>query len=102
MPEIYRGIDGNGTPFIAWEQTGGFKRAWVQRRDGDKDWASTKRYINVVRTKTLEGGPQGNATDFPIYYAEYQISDEQVLRAFVMAVCAITGCQLSDETKMTE
>lgn len=33
--------DGNGSPFIEWEQFGGnFKRAWIQRKgSSDTDWA---------------------------------------------------------------
>ena len=79
-------------PFIQWEQPpGGWKRAWVQTKDGDGDWAGTKRYLNVVRTANAESGPSGNATDFPIYS---QLSDEQILEAFVATVCAITGCKI--------
>jgi hypothetical protein len=92
-----RGTDGNGSLYIAWKQPivgsphFGYKRAWVQHREGDRDWAGTRRYINVARTETLDGGPSGNATDFPIYSA---LSDEQALLAFVSAVCAVTGCEL--------
>ena len=90
---LHRGFDGNGSPYIAWKQSAGFKRAWIQKRAGEQDWAGTGIYLNVVRTKSLEGGPQGNATDFPIY--NDKISPEQILEAFVAAVCAITGCSLS-------
>jgi hypothetical protein len=87
--------DGNGQPYIAWEQApGGYKRAWIQRKsDPDKDWAKTPsgRYLNVVRTEQLGGGPAGNATDFPIFSA---LPDEQILEAFVATVSAITGCRL--------
>jgi hypothetical protein len=66
MKDIQR--DGKGQPFIQWEQApGGWKRAWIQTKDGDADWAGTKRYLNVVRTSSAEGGPSGNATDFPIF-----------------------------------
>jgi len=44
-----------------------------------------------VRIEALEVGPGGNATDFPIFS---DLSDEQILKAFVSAVCAITGCRL--------
>ncbi|HWL81884.1 MAG TPA: hypothetical protein VNR89_13110 [Roseomonas sp.] len=78
---------------IEWEQpSGGFKRAWIQDRRGtDKDWAGTGFYLNVVRIEGPGKGPAGNATDFPIYS---DIGAEQVLRAFVISVCAITGCKL--------
>ncbi len=88
--EVFR--DGKNQPYIAWTSSGGSKRAWIQKRQGDKDWAKTGRYLNVARTEELEGGPAGNATDFPIYSS---LSDDQILRAFVETVCAITGCPLS-------
>lgn len=86
--------DSNGSAFIQWQtapNTGGYKRAWIQHRQGDKDWAGTRRYLNVVRTDGAEAGPSGNATDFPIFS---ELSDEQILEAFVAAVCSITGCPL--------
>jgi hypothetical protein len=86
--------DNNGSSCIAWEQPPhGSKRAWVQRRSGEKDWAGTGRYLNVARTEVFEGGPSGNATDFPIYS---DLSDDQILEAFVTSVCAITGCRLPE------
>ena len=85
--------DTKGQPFIEWEQApGGFKRAWIQHKsESEKDWASTGRYLNVVRIEKLGGGPAGNPTDFPIFNT---LSDEQILEAFVAAVSAITGCRL--------
>lgn len=86
--------DGNGQLYVNWQQGTGsqaYKRAWVQHREGDKDWAGTRRYLNVVRAEGLDSGPGGNATDFPVFS---NMSDEQVLRAFVYAVCGITGCPL--------
>lgn len=77
------GHDGKGQPYIDWEiGPGGFKRAWVQRRTPEKDWAKTPgaRYLNVVRVEGLDQGPAGNATDFPIYS---DLPDEQILVAFV-------------------
>ena len=86
--------DGNGQPYIQWQcgNTGGFKRAWIQRRAGEKDWANSKRYLNVVRTEGPHSGPSGNATDFPIFS---NLPDEQILEAFVAAVCSITGSELN-------
>ena len=87
--------DSKGQSFIEWQQApGGFKRAWIQRKsDLDKDWAGARdrRYLNVVRIEASGGGPAGNATDFPIFC---DLSDEQILEAFVSSVCAITGCPL--------
>ena len=84
--------DTNGHLYIEWSQTGlsvHYKRAWVQHRTGDKDWAGTGRYLNVVRCKE-PGRTGGNPTDFPIY--NEMLTDEQILRAFVSMVNAITCC----------
>jgi len=86
--------DGNGQPYIQWQQGEGvdaYKRAWIQRRTGEKDWAGTGRYLNVVRAEGADTGPGGNATDFPVFS---QLPDEQLLESFVAAVCGITGCPL--------
>src|SRR5438270_5152824 len=81
--------DGNNQPYIQWQQgTRGYKRAWIQHREGPADWAGTRRYLNIARTEGPESGPGGNATDFPIFS---ELDNEQVLEAFVAAVCAITG-----------
>ena len=88
--------DGKDQPYIEWQiGPGGFKRAWVQRREPDKDWAKTpgRRYLNVVRVDELDKGPAGNATDFPMFSS---LPDEQILRAFVASVSAITGCVLPE------
>ncbi len=89
--------DGQGQPYIQWAQDAGApdgqKRAWIQRREGDSDWAGTGRYLNVVRMRD-NGQLGGNATDFPIFGAT--LTDAQILEAFVSAVCAITGCALPD------
>jgi hypothetical protein len=86
--------DTKGQPFVEWEQApGGYKRAWIQRKtDPATDWAGTGRYLNVVRIESLGQGPAGNATDFPIFC---DLPDEQILEAFVISVCAITGCRLA-------
>ncbi len=91
--KIYR--DGKDQPYIDWAVgTNGFKRAWIQRRGPDKNWAECpeSRYLNVVRVEGLHTGPSGNATDFPIYS---DLSDEQILIAFVHAVSAISGSKLN-------
>ncbi len=83
--------DGNGSLYIEWEQVpGSFKRAWIQRKTDDRDWASTGRYLNVVRCNE-RGRPGGNPTDFPIFN---DLPDEQILTAFVQGVSAMTGCKL--------
>lgn len=93
--------DLKGQPFIEWQQgESGFKRAWIQLKPGtDKDWANARngRYLNVVRVEKRGGGPAGNATDFPIFS---DLSNEQILIAFVAAVSAITGCALVNEDLM--
>jgi hypothetical protein len=85
--------DKKNQPYIQWEQApvpGGYKRAWIQHRSGDADWAGTGRYLSVVRAEGPDSGPAGNATDFPIWSTA---TDFEVLEAFVSAVCAITGCK---------
>ena len=80
--------DNNKQPYIEWDQGRGcYKRAWIQKKEGEKDWAGTGRYLNVVRCDELRN-PSGNPADFPIYN---QFPDEQVLLAFVYATNAITG-----------
>lgn len=83
--------DGNGSPYVEWEQIpGSFERAWAQTKDNpEKDWAGTRRYLNVVRCNA-PGQPGGNPTDFPIFN---EVPAEEILIAFVMTVNGITGCQ---------
>jgi len=92
--------DNNGQPFVAFEQmppggpgTGGFKRAWIRKPvpGSPVDWAGTGRYVNVGMTSGLGGGPAPGA-DFPIF--DRNLPDDQVLHAFVAAVCGITGGQI--------
>ena len=84
--------------YIEWAQAEGsprfYKRAWIQHKDGEKDWAGTGRYLNVVRIDRERPGIGGNPTDFPIYC---NLQDDQILEAFVAAVCAVTGCRLPVE-----
>jgi len=86
--------DHKGQPMIEWvTASAGWKRAWIQHRSNmepEKDWASTGRYLNVARTEGPFSGPRGNATDFPIWS---NLPDEQILEAFVLSICAITGCE---------
>lgn len=88
-------IDSKGQRYIEWPQIednpAGFKRAWIQHKDRDSDWAGTGRYLNVVRIDRTRAGIGGNPTDFPIFT---DLPDDQILEAFVAAVCAITGCRL--------
>jgi hypothetical protein len=87
-------IDQSGQRYIEWEQApGAFKRAWIQRKaDPEKDWADAKgaRYLNVVRCNS-PGHPGGNPTDFPVFN---DLTDEEILIAFVATVCGITSCPL--------
>lgn len=89
--------DGKGQAYIEWQQGDtpwGYKKAWIQHKsDPEKDWAGTGRYLNVVRSDG-EGRGGGNPTDFPI---SSDLPDEQILTAFVAAVCAITGCKLPND-----
>lgn len=84
--------DGKDQIYVEWQQgANGAKRAWIRHANGDNDWAGTARYVNVGRIETLGTGPAGNSTDFPIFN---ELPDEQVLVAFVAAVCGITGCPI--------
>lgn len=88
-----------GQPFIEWHQgCGGYKRAWIQRRNPENDWAKAldRRYLNVARIEEPGGGPAGNATDFPVFS---RLSDEQLLLTFVLCVSAITGLSLKQDRK---
>jgi len=82
-------------PYIEWAQAEGsaefYKRAWIQHKTGEKDWARTGRYLNVVRIDRDRAGSGGAPTDFPI---RSTLTDAQILEAFVAAVCAVTGCPL--------
>ena len=89
---IETGTDGNGSKYVEWQiGEGGYKRALIQHRTGDKDWARTGRYLNVVRIEQFHKGPAGNATDFPIFNA---IPDEEILRNFVILTAAVTGLNI--------
>lgn len=84
--------DTKGQPLIEWQQSPeGWKRAWIQRKEPEKDWAGTGRYLNIVRIDPARPGSGGNPTDFPIFS---DLPDEQILEAFVAAVCAVTGCRI--------
>lgn len=83
--------DGNGAPYIEWEQSeGGYKRAWIQHKADGRDWASTGRYLNVVRCNA-PGRPGGNPTDFPVF--DTKLSDNELLVSFVALVNGLTGCK---------
>lgn len=87
-------IDSKDQPYIEWPQAeghAGYKRAWIQRKTDESDWAGTGRYLNVVRIDRSKPGIGGNPTDFPIFS---DLPDRQILEAFVAAVCAVTGCRL--------
>lgn len=86
--------DGKGQLYIEWPQAeNSYKRAWIQHRKSDGDWAGTVRYLNVVRCDS-PGHPSGPPADFPIYN---QLPDEQILLAFVRVTNAITGL---DESRL--
>lgn len=91
---MHFGNDGKGQRYVEWDiGLGALKRAWIQNRTGDADWAKTGRYLNVVRVEAPNAGPKGQAADFPIYVPAAQMSDDQLLTAFVYSVCAVVGCQ---------
>lgn len=64
--------DGLGQSYIEWAQIPNpdpdcYKRAWIQTREGDKDWAGTGRYLNVVRIDRNRPGLGGSPTDFRFF-----------------------------------
>jgi hypothetical protein len=84
--------DGKQQRYVEWEIAPGIlKRAWVQYKTGDKDWARTGRYLNVVRVEAPGTGPKGQAADFPIFLSQDQKSDDQILTEFVRGVCGAVG-----------
>ena len=94
MPKVIFHRDNNGSLYVEWQQnqTGGFKRAWIRKPTApEKDWAGTGRYINVAMIPSLGAGPGGASADFPIFN---KLPDEQVLTAFVAAICGVTGCEI--------
>lgn len=91
---MHFGNDGKGQRYVEWEIAPAIlKRAWIQHRVGDNDWAQTGRYLNVVRVEVPNAGPKGQAADFPVYFSTSQMSDDQLLTAFVYSVCAVVGRQ---------
>lgn len=89
---MHFGNDGIGQRYVEWEVAPGtLKRAWVQCKNGDKDWAGTGRYLNVVRVEAPNAGPKGQAADFPVYLSADAMPDDQLLASFVYAVCSAVG-----------
>lgn len=88
------GNDGKGQRYVEWEIAPDcLKRAWIQYRISENDWAGTGCYLNVVRVEAPHSGPKGQAADFPVYFTPTQMSDDQLLTAFVYSVCATVGRQ---------
>jgi hypothetical protein len=92
--------DTNNQPYVEWQQmapggpgSGGFKRAWIRKPvpGSPQDWANTGRYVNVAAIASPGQGPAPGA-DFPVF--DPTLRDDQVLYAFVAAICGLTGCQI--------
>lgn len=91
--------DSKGQPYIQWKQVdipAGYKRAWIRHEPNSWAGAQAKRYLCVVRIDTDRPGIGGNPTDFPIF--SDSLSDDQILIAFVSAVCGITSCSLTSDS----
>jgi hypothetical protein len=87
------GHDLNGSRYVEWDRgAGGWARAWIKHRPADKDWAGAERYLNAARIEQPGGGPRGNSLDYPIWN---NLSDDDILRAFVTSVSAIVGNPLA-------
>ena len=85
MDDITWGIDGNGSLYAEWiVGADGRKRAWVQIRTGDRDWAGCGRYVNVARIVAPGGGPRGVPADFPVTRTD--ACDRTVLEDFVRGI----------------
>ena len=53
------GNGGKHQRYVEWEIAPNcLKRAWIQYRTGDNDWAGTTRYLNVVRSKRRTPDPK--------------------------------------------
>jgi len=90
MTRMHWGTDGRGSLYVEWEISKDcHKRAWVQRRTGDRDWAGTGRYVNVTRIVELHSGPTGMPSDFPVFRDD--ASDRTVLEDFVHGICRAVG-----------
>lgn len=90
MAALHWGVDGRGSIYVEWDiATGCHKRAWVQHRSGDRDWALTGRYVNVTRIEGLHQGPAGILSDFPVF--REGVPDRTVLEDFVAGICAAVG-----------
>ena len=84
------GVDRRGSTYVEWEIGAGiYKRAWVQHRIGDRDWALVGRYVNVTRIEGLHSGPAGIPSDFPVY--REGVDDRTVLSDFVDGICRAVG-----------
>ncbi|MXZ79971.1 MAG: hypothetical protein F4Z15_01050 [Gammaproteobacteria bacterium] len=84
--EVHR--DGKDQPYVEWRfGKEGFKRAWIRKAEGKKDWAGTGRYLHVARADSAHAGPGGMSADFPI---TSDLDCEQILITFVIAALSIT------------
>jgi len=87
MIKLNWGVDGRGSTYVEWEVAPhAYKRAWVQHRTGDRDWAGTGRYVNVTRVEGPRTGPSGIPADFPVYRP--QATDRALLEDFVHGIHA--------------
>lgn len=89
-PVLHWGVDGRGSSYVEWDiAMGCHKRAWLQHRTGDRDWAGTSRYVNVTRVEGLHQGPSGIPPVFPVFRED--VSDRRVLEDFVHGICGAVG-----------
>jgi len=90
--------DTNEQLCVSWEQApGGWKRAWVQYRTGDKDWAGTGRYVTIARCVDNGNNPaQGADTPIDLPTA---ISDREILIHEMLKNTRGTITEIIDETE---
>lgn len=84
--------DGSEQPYIEWRQAvdangkAHVKRAWIRHSTAENDWADVGRYLHVAR---VENGKVNASPDFPVFS---DLTDEQILVAFVVSLNGIIGC----------
>jgi hypothetical protein len=76
--------------YLEWEiGQGGLRRTWIKH--GVDGHGHPVRHLHVAKIDAFDMEPGGSSTDFQIIS---HLSDEQILKAFVLSVCVITGCKL--------
>lgn len=79
-------------PYIEWSTDEEYNvRVWIKREKGSSFWRHI-RHLCIARCKAM-GQPGANTVSIPIYS---QVSDEQILAAFVGMTSVLTGAERSE------